>query len=124
MEKPRLPSAATSHCGRSNLGGEQNRGPEHEGMTAASRSVPLRSCQGVEFAKRRPIPDIGKAVVLWEETGESTTGAAGVQVQARGKRFAEITPGRSFPQQGLTATCEDRMHKGDTEASGGGRTGA
>ena len=87
-------------------------------------SSPHRSCQGVGVAKRRPVPDIGKAVVLWEETGKGTTGAAGVQVQARGERFAEITPGRSFSQQGLTATCEDRMRKGNTEAYGGVRTGA
>jgi len=70
----------------------------------------------VEVAKRRPAPNAGKAVVLWEETGKCTMGAAGVRVQARGERFAEQTPGRSFTQQGLTATCEDLMRKGNTEA--------
>ncbi len=42
---------------------------------------------------RRPAHDTGKAVVLWEETGMCTTGAAGVGVQAREERFAEITSG-------------------------------
>ena len=32
------------------------------------------------FAKRRPGSYVGKAVVLWEETGMGTTGAAGVGV--------------------------------------------
>ena len=62
-------------------------------MTAASRSVPHRSCQGVGFAKRRPVPYIGKAVVLWEETGKGTTGAAGVQVQTRGEGQTESVQG-------------------------------
>ena len=38
-------------------------------------------------------PNIGKAEVLWEETGVSTTGAAGVGVQARWEGFAEIRSG-------------------------------
>jgi hypothetical protein len=46
-------------------------------------------------AMRRPGPNVGKAVVLWEETGKSTTRAAGVGVQARREGFAEITPGKS-----------------------------
>jgi hypothetical protein len=37
----------------------------------------------------------------------STTGAAGVGVQAREERFAEITSGGCYSQQGLTATCKD-----------------
>jgi len=75
-------------------------------------------------AKRRPVPNVGKAEVLREETGKSTSRAAGVGVQARRERFAEITSGRSFFQQGLTATCKDSMFKVNTEASGGIRIGA
>ena len=70
----------------------------------------------MDIAKRRPGHSSGEAVVLWEVTGKCTTEAAGVWVQARRERIAEITPGRSFTQQGLTATCEDLMHKGNTEA--------
>jgi len=70
----------------------------------------------MDIAKRRPGHFSGKAVVLWEVTGKCTTGAAGVWVQAHRERIAEITPGRSFTQQGLTATCEDLMHKGNPEA--------
>jgi len=69
----------------------------------------------MDLAKRRPVHSSGKAVVLREVTGICTTGAAGVWVQARRERIAEITPGRSFTQQGLTATCKDLMHKGNPE---------
>ncbi|MEK7378882.1 MAG: hypothetical protein AABZ71_08250 [Candidatus Binatota bacterium] len=48
------------------------------------------------MAERRPVPNVGKAEVLWEETGKSTTGAAGVGVQASREGFAEITSGRSW----------------------------
>jgi hypothetical protein len=78
----------------------------------------------MEVVERRPGPNVGKAVVLWEETGKSTTGATGVGVQARRDRFAEITPGRSSSQQGLTATCKDLVTEGTTEARGGWRIGA
>jgi hypothetical protein len=60
-------------------------------------------------AKRRPVSNAGKAEVLWEETGKCTTEAAGVGVQARRKRFAEITSGRSLSQQRLTAICKDSL---------------
>jgi hypothetical protein len=78
----------------------------------------------MDIAKRRPGPNVGKADVLWEETGKCTTGAAGVGVQARRERFAERTSGRSYFQPGLTATGEDLLTEGDTEAVGGFRIGA
>ena len=49
MEKPPNPkeslwtSLVLLLSGRSDLGGEQNRGPEHEGMTALSKWRPCRS---------------------------------------------------------------------------------
>ena len=55
---------------------------------------------------------VGKAVVLGEETGKCTTGAAGVGVQTRGAGFAEITSGRANFQQGFVTTCEDSWYKG------------
>ena len=45
-----------------------------------------------------------------------TIRAAGVGVQACRERFAEITSGRSYTQQGLTATCKDFVIEGKTEA--------
>jgi hypothetical protein len=42
MEKSRLPYGR-SRSGRSDLGGEHTGGPEHEGMTAASKSAPYGS---------------------------------------------------------------------------------
>ena len=77
-------------------------------MTAASKTTPHRNCS-VGFAKRRPAHSTGKAVVLWEETGKCTMRAAGVGVLARRERFVEITSGRSYFQQRLTATCKDLM---------------
>ena len=99
--------------------GEQICGPEGHRMTAASKKRPDGSCYRMGVAKRQPGHNVGKAVVLWEETGRSTTGAAGVGVQARRERFAELTPGRSYSQQGLTATCKDSPTK--AKAVGGGR---
>jgi len=46
------------------------------------------------------------------------TRAAGVRVQARRERGAEITSGRFYSQPGLTATGEDPLTEGDTEAGG------
>ena len=59
------------------------------------------------MVERRPGPNEGKADVLREETGTSPSRATGVGVQARRDRCAERTSGRSFSQQGLTATCTD-----------------
>jgi len=52
--------------------------------------------------------DLGKADVMGEETGKCTLSATVVRVQGSEERFAEITPGRAWIQQGLTATCKDR----------------
>ena len=65
-----------------------------------------------------------KADVSWEETGKSTRGTTGVWAQASGERFAEITLGRAYFQQGYAATCEDSWYKGKTEAVRGFRSGA
>ena len=69
-------------------------------------------------AECRPSHNVGKAVVLWEETGNCTTGTAGVGVQALGEGFAEITSGRAISQQGLAATCEDPLTKAVTVGEG------
>jgi hypothetical protein len=39
-------------------------------------------------------------------------------------RVAEITSGRAISQQGLTATCKDRVHKEESKARGGIWSGA
>ncbi len=51
-------------------------------------------------------------------------GTAGVRVQATGERFAEITLGRAYFQQGRAATCEDSRYKGKTKALRELRSGA
>ena len=50
---------------------------------------------------------MGKADVTREETGTRTLSATVVGVQGSEDRSAEITLGRSWMQQGLTATCKD-----------------
>ena len=50
---------------------------------------------------------MGKADVTGEVTGKRTVSATVVGVQASEERSAEITLGRSWMQQGLTATCKD-----------------
>jgi hypothetical protein len=74
----------------------------------------------MDVARRRPGPNVGKAVVLWEETGTCTTRAAGVGVQARRERFAELTSGRTNSQPGLAATGEDPLTEGQPREVGGG----
>jgi hypothetical protein len=78
-------------------------------MTAPPKTATRLKLSFWNEAKRRPVSNAGKAEVLWEETGECTTEAAGVGVQARRERFAEITSGRSLSQQRLTATCKDSL---------------
>src|SRR5712691_5291964 len=91
-------------------------------MTAASQDAPYGS-RCTDMVERRPGPHGGKAAVVWEETGTSTTRAAGVEVQARRERDAEITSGRSSSQPGRTATGTDPVSKGDRRhREGGGLT--
>ncbi len=71
-----------------------------------------------DVAGSRPGCNVGKAVVLWEETGKCTTGTAGVRAQAPGEGFAEITSGRAISQQGLAATCEDPSTEAVTVGDG------
>ena len=56
----------------------------------------------------KPTYDVlGKADVTGEVTGKGTLSATVVGVQGSEDRSAEITLGRSWMQQGLTATCKD-----------------
>jgi len=59
---------------------------------------------------------VGKAGVLWEETGRGTRGDAGVGGQASKERLAEIKSGRATIQQGLAIICKDSL----TKAKAGG----
>lgn len=90
-------------------------------MTAAPKSRSDRSSSCREDALRRSRPRWGKAIVPGEETGTCTLGAAGVLVQTRKERSAEITSGRTGAQQGLTATCKDRPQETLSKAAGGQR---
>jgi hypothetical protein len=90
-------------------------------MTTAPKLAPSTEMAVGDIAKRRPICTLGKANALAEESSIGTLEAAGVGVQARRERSAEIESGRAFAQQGLVATCKDRTHEGDhrrTEGKG------
>jgi hypothetical protein len=88
-------------------------------MTAASKySVPTEVAVGNK-ASRRPCLHWGKAIVLGEETGTCTLGAAEAGVQTRRERSAEITSGRACAQQGLTATCKDHPSEAMPKPGGG-----
>ena len=50
-----------------------------------------------------------------EETGRCTPRDRRDRGQARGEGFAEITSGRSRPQQGLVATCRDSSNEAKAE---------
>ena len=105
--------------GRSDLGGKQTRGPERKGMTAAPKESPmLKSLHGID-ANRRPVHNVGKAVVLWEETDKCTTRGAGVGVQASGERVAEVNVGKGpFP----AGTCNNLQRlSAEPKGEGGGR---
>ena len=84
-----------------------NRMREHERNDRSPEIMHRTEVTVRSVAQRRLGRFTGKADASWEETGESTTRAAGVWVQARGEGFAEITSGRATSQQGQTATCED-----------------
>jgi hypothetical protein len=76
-------------------------------MTAAAKSTPvLKSLNGFLW-NSRPRGTWGKAEVTGEETGMRALSATAVGVQASEDRSAEITLGRSWMQQGLTAPCRD-----------------
>jgi hypothetical protein len=76
-------------------------------MTAAAKYLPAQKSLSGSKWESRPAEDLGKADVTREETGKSTLSATVVGVQASEERFAEITSGRAWIQQGLTATCKD-----------------
>ena len=93
-------------------------------MPAAARySAVLKSLHG-ELRERRPGHSVGKAEVLWEETGRSTRGDAEVGGQASKERLAEIKSGRATIQQGLATTGKDPPDEVKAEEGGGWGSGA
>src|SRR5262245_43438949 len=119
----RPPVDQQTHCGRSDLGGEQTRRPEHQRMTAAPISSPYGS-RCTDPVACRAGSNAAKADVLWEETGVCTRGTAGVWGHASGERSAEITPGRAKAQQGLATTCTDPLTEGQPREGEGSWSGA
>jgi hypothetical protein len=109
--------------GGSDRGGQQIWRPEAKRMTAAPKLGTCREVAGQGEAERRPVPNVGKADVLWEETGTCTTRAAGVGVQASRERFAEITSGRSCGPAAGGPNGKDPATSRQASWRGGSRTG-
>ena len=65
----------------------------------------------------------GEAVVLQEVTSKGTEGTLRGRGPSIYTRIAEITPGRSNFQQGLTPTCKDPLTKRELKDVGGFWTG-
>ena len=82
-------------------------GPEHERMTAPSKTAPLPKlhCRGHAMCETRFTRC--EAVVSREETGECTGRASRGMGPSICTRSSEITSGRYHFQQGLVATCKD-----------------
>src|SRR6476659_3737960 len=93
-------------------------------MTAASiyGSPPKLLCGG-KSARRTRFP-WGQTGVLGQVTDTRSRGAWRGMGPSTYARVAEITSGRAISQQGLTATCKDRVHKAEAEARGGFWSGA
>src|SRR6476620_4471201 len=93
-------------------------------MTAASiyGSPPKLLCGG-KSARRTRFP-WGQTGVLGQVTDKSSRGAWRGMGPSTYARVAEITSGRAITQQGLTATCKDRVHKAEAEGRGGVWSGA
>ena len=70
----KVTAAQSFDCGRSDLGGEQTLGPERNGMTAASLTVPTEVAVRGKYGSQ-PSCNVGKVDVLWEETGICTIGS-------------------------------------------------
>jgi len=121
-KSPGCPAGVRS--GRDDLGGEQTWRPEHNEMSASSKSSAARS----RFRRsRRGKPTqilLGKADDTVEETGASTRCTAGVGDPASKERLSEITSGSCRGQQGLVTTCKDSpneaKHRRKREPNGSG----
>ena len=68
---------------------------------------------GWEIAEEPTCDSAGKADVVGEETGMSTSQTAVIGARASKERHAEITSGRAISQQGLATTCKDLPTKGN-----------
>ena len=100
--------------GRNDLGGEQTGRPEHKGMSAAWKTLPLRN-RSAGQAGSRPTLELGKADDAEEETGTSTLWNRRSMGPGIAGKIRRITSGRSRWQQGLVATCKDSSNEAKAE---------
>ena len=105
------------NSGGSNLGGEQIYGPEDKQIIAASSIAHTEIAVWILPSADRFMPP-GRPLFCGKKWVSAPQKRAGVRIQARRERFTEITPGRSYFQQGLTATCKDQLLR---VIQGGGR---
>ncbi len=105
--------------GGNDLNGEQTWRPEHNEMAAVAKVPSTQKSFGWVDAEEPTCDSAGKADVVGEVTGMSTSQTAVIGARASKERHAEITSGRAISQQGLVATCKDPLTK--AKAGGGGR---
>ena len=99
--------------GGNDLDGEQTWRPEHNEMAAVAKVPSTQKSFGWIVAEEPTCDSPGKADVVGEETGMSTSQTAVIGARASKERHAEITSGRTISQQGLATTCKDPPTKGN-----------
>jgi len=87
-------------------------GPEHERMTAASKTAPRLKLHCREHAMCETRFTRCEAVVSWEETGECTRRTSRGMGPSTCTRNSETTSGRAISQQRLATTCKDPSARG------------
>src|SRR6266851_5215302 len=101
--------------GGNDLGGEQIRGPEHYGISAASksRSAKSRVC-GLE-AGSRPTLLLGEADDTKEETGKCTSWDRRGMGSGTRRKIRRDNVGNIPLAAGLIATCKDSSNEAEAE---------
>jgi hypothetical protein len=105
-------SAALRHSrsGGSNLGGEQTWWLEHNGMSAASKSLPREVASWTKAGSRPNLPR-GRPMTSGKLTGACTRWDRRGRGPGNQGKTRRITSRRSRWQQGLVATCKDSSNE-------------
>lgn len=88
-------------------------------MTAAPKMTPHGEVASWGYFARRTLQTLGEAEVLPEETDTCTVGAWRGKGPSACTQVVEITSGSTIYQQGLAATCKDRLEERHAKPVGG-----
>jgi hypothetical protein len=101
-----------SHCGRSDLGGEQTQRSERErNPRVTAKSSPAQKSPCGSSWSADPLPVCGEGRCPAGSNGHLHCRDRRGKGQTSGEGYAEITSGRATSQQGLAATCKDQPYK-------------